>query len=44
MRPMVRKESVLQVLAERFPPSFAKSNTEALELGFELGCVCQDEI
>ena len=44
MRPMVRKESVLQVLAERFPPSFAGSNTEALELGFELGCVCQDEI
>ena len=37
MRPMVRKESVLQVLAERFPPSFAEGNSRALELGFELG-------
>ena len=42
MRPVVRKESVLQVLAERFPPSFAGSNTAALELGFELGCGCKD--
>ncbi len=37
MKPMVKKESILQVLAERFPPSFAKSNTLALELGYELG-------
>jgi len=37
MRAMVQKDAVLKVLAERFPPSFAESNTKALEIGFELG-------
>lgn len=37
MRPMVKKESVLSVLAERFPPSFMEGNARALELGFQLG-------
>ena len=38
LRPMVRKESVLKALADKFPPSFMDGNTQALELGYELGC------
>lgn len=34
---MVRKESVAKVLADKFPVHFMESNTQALELGFELG-------
>ena len=37
IRPMVRKESVLKVLADKFPSSFMAGNTAALELGFQLG-------
>lgn len=37
MRPMVAKESVLKALARRFPSSFMASNTQALELGYEIG-------
>ena len=42
LRPMVRKESVLKVLADRFPPSFMASNTQALELGFDMGSSCAE--
>lgn len=38
IRPMVRKESVLKVLADKFPPSFMAGNTQALDLGFQIGC------
>jgi 2-oxoglutarate ferredoxin oxidoreductase subunit gamma len=37
LQPMVRKESVLKVLADKFPASFMAGNTQALELGFQLG-------
>ena len=37
MYPAVHKESVLKVLAGRFPPSFMDSNSRALDLGFALG-------
>ena len=35
--PVVKKESVLKVLADKFPSSFMAGNTQALELGFQLG-------
>lgn len=38
LRPIVHKQSVLKVLADKFPPSFMAGNTQALELGYELGC------
>jgi 2-oxoglutarate ferredoxin oxidoreductase subunit gamma len=34
---IVQKESVLKVLAERFPPTFHEGNSQALDLGFALG-------
>ena len=37
MYPVVKKESVLKVLADKFPPSFMEGNTKALELGFTMG-------
>lgn len=37
LRSIVRKESVLKVLADKFPPSFMAGNTQALELGYALG-------
>lgn len=37
MYPAVHKESVLKVLAGRFPPSFMDGNSRALDLGFALG-------
>jgi hypothetical protein len=40
MYPAVQKESVLKVLAGKFPPSFMDGNSRALDLGFELGSRC----
>jgi 2-oxoglutarate ferredoxin oxidoreductase subunit gamma len=37
MRGIVRKGSVEQVLAEKFPPSFMAGNQMALDIGFEMG-------
>ena len=37
MYPVVKKESVLQVLAGKFPASFLEENTKALEFGFAMG-------
>jgi 2-oxoglutarate ferredoxin oxidoreductase subunit gamma len=37
MRGIVKKSSVEQVLAARFPASFMKNNQMALDIGFEMG-------
>ena len=37
MYPVVKKESVLQVLAGKFPASFMEENTKALEVGLAMG-------
>jgi 2-oxoglutarate ferredoxin oxidoreductase subunit gamma len=37
MRGIVRKGSIEQILAEKFPPSFMAGNQMALDIGFEMG-------
>lgn len=37
IRPIVKQESILKILKERFPPSFMAGNKEALELGYRVG-------
>ncbi len=37
MRGIVKKSSVEQVLAEKFPPAFHAGNQMALDIGFEMG-------
>ena len=39
MRPMVRKESVLQVLAERFPPSLPRAIRRRWSVGYNGLCL-----
>lgn len=37
IRPLVKLESIIQVLDDKFPKSFLDLNRQALEIGFELG-------
>jgi len=43
MYPVVKKESILKSLNQRFAPSFTASNNQALELGFEIGLKFREE-